>query len=172
AIFPAGGVGVVPVSGSVGSPTFFIPFIDAGAMPVPIISTTRVSTSIVIRPRVHLGQVHLDMIPRLRFEEGVPEAEARYEPFEVDLRQFQSTLTINNKEVGRAYGFQGTSDEFNNRFFGAKDPYSGRSAVMVKAQIGPPLEMEESTPEEEETVPIQQIKGTPQVVSPPSSPAR
>ncbi|MEM1442556.1 MAG: hypothetical protein AAGF67_09450 [Verrucomicrobiota bacterium] len=172
AIFPAGGVGVVPVNGSVGNPTFFVPFIDAGAMPVPIISTTRVSTSVVVRPRVHLGQVHLDMIPRLRFEEGVAEEEARYEPFEVDLRQFQTTLTINNKEVGRAYGFNGTSDEFNNRFFGAKDPYSGRSAVMVKAQIGPPLETEESTPEEEETVPIQQIKGTPQVVSPPSSPAR
>lgn len=160
AIFPSGGIGVVPANGAVGSPTFFGPFIEAGAIPVPIISTTRVSTSIVIRPTVELGKVNIDMIPRLRIGEENTSGESRYDPVEIDLRQFRTTLTVNNKQVGRAYGFTGASEEFNNRFFGAKDPYTGRSAVMVKVEIGPPIGK----------IPVEEIKGTPQVINPLSSP--
>jgi len=164
AIFPSGGIGVVPVTGAVGNPAFFNAFIDAGAIPVPIVSTTRVSTSVVIRPRVELGKVNLDMIPRLTIGDENTTGETRYDPVEVDLRQFRSTLIVNNKEVGRAYGFTGASEEFNNRFFGALDLYTGRSAVMVKVEIGPPVE-KIPVPE------VQEMKGTPQVITPPSSPA-
>ncbi|MEM7600564.1 MAG: hypothetical protein AAF357_04020 [Verrucomicrobiota bacterium] len=160
AIFPSGGIGVIPANGAVGNPTFFAPFIDAGAIPVPIISTTRVTTSVVVRPRVELGQVHLDMIPRLQIGDENTTGESRYDPVEVDLRQFRTTLIVNNREVGRAYGFTGVSEEFNNRFFGAKDPYTGRSAVMVKVEIVPPIEK----------IPLKEATGTPQVISPLSSP--
>lgn len=161
AIFPSGGIGVVPVNGAVGNPAFFNAFINAGSIPVPIVSTTRVSTSVVIRPRVEMGKVNLDMIPRLRIGEENTSGAARYDPVEIDLRQFKTTLIVNNREVGRAYGFTGASEEFNNRFFGARDPYTGRSAVMVKVEIGPPVER----------IPVQESKETPQVISSPSSPA-
>lgn len=58
AIFPSGGIGVIPANGAVFTPGFFGPFIEAGAIPMPIISTTRISTSVVVRPRVELGKVH------------------------------------------------------------------------------------------------------------------
>lgn len=148
AILPAGGVGTVPVNGAVGDPTFFSPFIDAGAINLPIISTTRISTSIVIRPRVHLGAVELDVIPRLKLEPAEEELSER-EPEEVDLRQFQTTIAIPANETGRVYGFTGASEEFNNRFFGAEDPKSGRSAIMVKAKLQKPAGPE---PAEEQPV--------------------
>ena len=148
----------MPVNGGVTNPGFFSAFIDAGAIPIPIVSTTRVSTSIVIRPRVELGKVHLDMIPRLTVGDENTTGEARYDPSEVDLRQFKTTLIVNYKEVGRAYGFAGASDGFNNLFFGAKDPFTGRSAVMVKVEVGPPIGK----------MPVGEIKGTPQVINPSS----
>lgn len=141
AILPAGGIGTVPVNGAVGDPVFFSPFIDAGAIRFPIISTTRISTSIVIRPRVHLGAVELDVIPRLRIEpDEVPESDR--EPEEVDLRQFRTTIAVPRGEKGRVYGFAGASDEFNNRFFGADDPEKGRSAIEVSATLRAPAKGE------------------------------
>ncbi|MDF1825072.1 MAG: hypothetical protein P1U68_10550 [Verrucomicrobiales bacterium] len=160
AVFSSGGVGVIPVTGAVENPVFFAGYIRAGAMPLPIVSTTRVSTSIVIRPRVEPGKVNLDMIPRLRIRGENTAGEPQYDPVEIDLRQFKTTLIVNDKKVGRAYGFTGAGDEFNNRFFGARDPYAGRSAVMVKVEIGPPLEK----------IPVKEITGTPQVISSPSFP--
>jgi hypothetical protein len=137
AILPAGGIGTVPVNGNVANPGFFNPFIDAGAINFPIISTTRITTSIVIRPRVHLGAVELDVIPRLEVH---PEqvAESEREPESVDLGQFRTTISIPRNETGRFYGFQGASDEFANQFFGAKAPDKGRSAIMVKATLKKP----------------------------------
>ena len=158
AIFPSGGIGVVPANGAVSNPGFFGPFIEAGAIPFPILSTTRISTSVVVRPRVEMGKVNIDMIPRLRIGEENTTGESRYDPVEIDLRQFQTTLIVNNKEVGRAYGFTGASEEFNNLFFGAKDPYTGRSAVMVKVEIGPPVER----------VPVEEIKEPAQIFTPSS----
>lgn len=137
AILPAGGVGTVPVNGNVANPVFFNPFIDAGSINFPIISTTRITTTIVIRPRVHLGAVELDVIPRLEVH---PEqvAESEREPESVDLGQFRTTISIPRNRTGRFYGFQGASDEFANQFFGAKDPDKGRSAIMVKATLKKP----------------------------------
>lgn len=137
AILPAGGVGTVPVNGNVANPVFFNPFIDAGSINFPIISTTRITTSIVIRPRVHLGAVELDVIPRLEVH---PEqvAESEREPESVDLGQFRTTISIPRNKTGRFYGFEGASDEFANQFFGAKDPDKGRSAIMVKATLKKP----------------------------------
>lgn len=106
AILPAGGVGTVPVNGNVANPVFFNPFIDAGSINFPIISTTRITTSIVIRPRVHLGAVELDVIPRLEVH---PEqvAESEREPESVDLGQFRTTISIPRNKTGRFYGFEG-----------------------------------------------------------------
>lgn len=145
AILPAGGIGTVPVNGNVADPMFFNPFIDAGSISFPIISTTRITTSIVIRPRVNLGAVELDVVPRLEIHpEEVPDSER--DPESVDLRQFRTTIPIPRNETGRFYGFKGANDEFANHFFGAENPDKGRSAIMVKATLKKPEEKKESKP--------------------------
>ena len=134
AILPAGAIGAVPVNGLVGDPGFFTPFINTGGISLPIISTTRISTSIVIRPRLEAGVVNLDMMPRLQVVlEG-----SQMEPQLVDLKQFHTTVAVPNNEVARVYGFTGADDAFNRRFFAAKDPESGGTAVVVKAKATPP----------------------------------
>ncbi|MDF1859659.1 MAG: hypothetical protein P1U87_05555 [Verrucomicrobiales bacterium] len=160
AILPAGGVGTIPVNGAVGDPTFFAPFIDAGVMNFPIISTTRISTSIVIRPRVHLGAVDLDVIPRLKIEPA-EEDQSEREPELVDLKQFQTTISIPRNETGRVYGFEGAGDEFNNRFFGAETAKEGRSAIMVKASLKKPSPSAGTSPAGAEDPPAPALKPKP-----------
>ena len=132
AILPAGGVGNLPVSNGVGDPNFFNPFINAGDINLPIISTTRITTSIVIRPRVNLGVVSIDVMPRLTV---VPDLEAGedFEPYSTDLPQYQTVIDVKNRELARIYGFTGADDDFNRRFFGAENPSRGSIAVVVKA---------------------------------------
>lgn len=137
AILPAGGIGAVPVNGQVANPMFFHPFIDAGAINMPIISTTRISTSIVIRPRVNLGAVSLDVMPRLTIEPEEDEQSER-EPEMVDLRQFRTTIEIPRGEVGKVRGLAGADDEFNRHFFGAENLESGSTAIVVKAKLQKP----------------------------------
>ncbi|HQW29918.1 MAG TPA: hypothetical protein PK529_12070 [Verrucomicrobiales bacterium] len=134
AILPAGAIGTVPVNGLVGDPGFFSPFVNTGGISLPIISTTRISTSIVIRPRLEAGVVNLDMMPRLQ----VVLDGSQMEPQVVDLKQFHTSVAVPNNEVARVYGFTGADDDFNRRFFGAKDPGSGGTAVVVKARATPP----------------------------------
>lgn len=134
AILPSGGVGGVPVNGQVGNPNFFSSYANAGGINVPIISTSRLSTSIVIRPRLEMGIVNLDMIPRLVLEPG----EAGAEPHLIDLQQFRTTLPIQNHEIGRIYGFTGADDAFHRHFFGARDLNAGSVAIVVRAKAAPP----------------------------------
>lgn len=134
AILPSGGIGSVPVNGQVGDPLFFAPFINTGGVSLPIISTTRISTSIVIRPRLEVGVIHLDMIPRLKVEIDGSEME----PQLVDLKAYQTTLPVANQQVGRLYGFTGADDTFHRHFFGAKDLTAGGTAIVVKAKASPP----------------------------------
>ncbi len=148
AILPAGVVGTVPVTGSVANPLFFEPFINSGDLNLPIISTTRISTSVVIRPRVNLGAVYLDVMPRFTV---VPEpdegGQSGRKPYEVDLNDFRTTVEIPNREVGRVYGFSGASDAFNRHFFGAENPDKGSTAIVVKATIKPPGTAAAQTPQ-------------------------
>lgn len=132
AILPAGGVGTIPVSNGVRDPNFFNPFINSGDINLPIISTTRITTSIVIRPRVNLGVVSIDVMPRLSV---VPDREAGedFEPYSTDLSQYQTVIDVKNRELARVYGFTGADDDFNRRFFDAEDSLKGSIAVVVKA---------------------------------------
>ena len=134
AILPSGGIGTVPVNGQVGDPLFFAPFINTGGVSLPIISTTRISTSIVIRPRLEVGVINLDMMPRLKVEIDGSEME----PQLVDLKAYQTTLPVANHQVGRLYGFTGAGDTFHRHFFGAKDLTAGGTAIVVKAKASPP----------------------------------
>jgi len=132
-VFPAGFVGSVPVPGRVGDPLFFAPFVNTGGIALPIISTTRITTSVVVRPRVQSGVVHLDLMPRLEVKlEG-----SEMEPQQIDLKQFHTVLTVQNQQAGRVRGFTGADDAFNRRFLGAKDPETGDTAIRVKAEIRP-----------------------------------
>lgn len=148
AVLPAGGIGTVPMVDQVGDPTFFTPFINAGDMKFPIISTTRVSTSIVIRPRVELGTVYVDAMPRFTILLETEEAE----PQTVDLQKYRISIPVRSGQVGRVYGFEKAGDDFNRRFFGAEDPDTGSTAIVVKATIQPPGTKKglEEKPEKEE----------------------
>jgi hypothetical protein len=134
AILPAGVIGSVPVTGQVGNPAFFTPYINTGGISLPIISTTRISTSVVIRPRLEVGVINLDMMPRLQVEIDGSEME----PQLIDLKQYRTTLPVANGQVGRVYGFAGADEDFNRQFFGAKDPATGGTAIVVRAKVTPP----------------------------------
>tara|TARA_R110002096_G_scaffold126328_7_gene272980 strand:+ start:2270 stop:3343 length:1074 start_codon:yes stop_codon:yes gene_type:complete len=139
AILPSGEIGAVPVGGPVVNPLYFEPFINSGNLNLPIISTTRITTSVVIRPRVNLGLVILDVMPRFTVEPQ-PDigGQSQRKPVNVDLTDFRTEVEIPNRGVGRVYGFTGASDDFNRRFFGAENPNHGSTAIEVRAAIKPP----------------------------------
>lgn len=134
AILPAGGIGSVPLIDQVADPTYFSPFLNSGDIKLPIFSTTRISTSILIRPRVELGVIYVDAMPRftvlLETEEAKPQT--------VDLQKYRISIPVQNGKVGRAYGFEKAGEEFNRRFFGAENPDEGGTAIVVKAKVQPP----------------------------------
>lgn len=134
AILPSGGIGTVPVSNGVANPTFFNPFINSGQIRMPIISTTRISTSIVIRPRFSAGVVTLDMMPRLTVTADEAAGGGEYV---TDLKQYRTEMGIQNGQEGRVYGFTGADDEFHRHFFDAKDPDKGTVAIRVGAKAKP-----------------------------------
>ena len=139
AILPNRGIGIVPVANPVGHPQFFTPFIEGGGISMPIIDTTRISTSIIIRPRVAGGVVSLDMMPRLTIAPNADEAKDGAGDLVVNLPQFQTTLDVRDGEFGRAHGFRGAGDEFNRRFFDAKPTdLDGAVAITVGADFKPP----------------------------------
>lgn len=132
-VFPSGAVGAVAVPGQAANPLFFAPFINTGGISLPILSTSRITTSIVVRPRVQSGVVNLDLMPRLEVKlEG-----SEMEPQQVDLKQFHTLLPVQNGQVGRVHGFTGADEDFNRHFLGAKDPATGDSAIVVKVEIRP-----------------------------------
>lgn len=139
AIFPAGGFGTIPVQGQVANPGFFSPLIQPGAIQMPIISTTRISTSIVVRPRLSGGNVQVDLIPRLTIEPE-PEELSEREPELVDFRNYMTTIELAPGGVGRAGGFRGASEEFNRHFLGAKNLEEGATAIKVRARLQKPAE--------------------------------
>lgn len=141
-ILPAGGVGVIPVNGQVGNPGFFQPLIPNHIL-LLIIGTTRISTSVVVRPRVEKGIVNVDMIPRFT----VFDREKSPEGLDVNLKQFGTTVSLTNNGVGRAYGFQNAGEAFNRHFLGARDVNSGGTAIAIKASVtaGKPEEQKPQT---------------------------
>jgi hypothetical protein len=139
AILPNNGIGAVPVANGVGNPQFFGPFINTGGIFMPIISTTRISTSVVIRPRVAANVVHLDMMPQLVVAPNEDEAAQGVEDLVVNLPQFQTTVAVEDDGYGRAHGFPRASEEFNRRFFNAKlNDKEGAVAITVQADFKPP----------------------------------
>ncbi len=127
-VFPAGVAGAVPIPGEAGNPVFFAPFVNTGGIFLPIIATTRIRTSVVVRPRLQAGWVELDLMPRLE----VQLADTAMEAQTVDLKQFHTVLQVQNQQVGRLHGFTGADEEFNRQFLGAKDPKVGDTAIVVK----------------------------------------
>ena len=151
AILPAGTVGTVPIQGPVSNPSFFGPFINSGDIRVPVISTTRISTSVVIKPTVRLGSVHLDMMPRFTIENPDPGGQSPRKPVEIDIRDYRTVMEVPNGEIGRVYGFSGASDEFNRYFLGAEDSDNpGRAAIVIRADIKPPGTAAAASPAEVE----------------------
>lgn len=130
-VFSAGQVGTVPVASQVGEPGFFGPWISSGGVSLPIISTTRISTSIVVRPRIESGTVHLDLMPRLE----VMKSESESEPVLIDLKEYHGVLSAKNGEVGRVYGFPGADEAFHRHFFGATKEDEGGAAIVARPVI-------------------------------------
>ncbi len=128
AILPAGTIGVVPVNGRVADPAFFQPFVPNNIL-LPIISTTRISTAVVVRPRVDRGTVHVDMIPRF----SVHTEEEGAEQLDFDLKPFQTSVSLTNHGVGRLAGFANAGEDFNRHFLGTKSVTEGETRIEVWA---------------------------------------
>jgi len=131
-IFTSGIPRAIPVLAGVRNPAFFAPFANANNIRVPIFSTTRISTSILVKPTVQADRVHLDMIPQLNIENP---AEPGAEAIDVNLPQFRTPLELRNGRLGKIPGFKGASVDFNRNFLGAKDGEEGGTSIVFKAQI-------------------------------------
>ncbi|MCB1230430.1 MAG: hypothetical protein KDN19_09200, partial [Verrucomicrobiae bacterium] len=79
-IFASGTPGMVPVVNGVANPEFFGPYLTESKILVPIFSTTRITTQILVRPEVVQNQVHLDIVPQLEIETDKPGAEKTHMP--------------------------------------------------------------------------------------------
>ncbi len=134
AIVPGGGLGTVPVLGAVSNPVFFSPYINGGGVQFPIISTTRISTSIVIRPRVEMGLIQLDLMPRLLTELPGSASDGHI----TDLKQYHTVLLVQPGGTARIEGFTGADEEFNRLFLIADGPDEGATAIEVTATLIPP----------------------------------
>lgn len=130
-IFASGTPGVVPVVNGVANPRYFSPFLTESKILVPIFSTTRITTQILVKPEVTQNQVHLDMVPQLEIELDEPGAETTRVP----LSKFRTSLDIRNGGVGKINGFTGASAEFNRQFLGAKDEAEGGTAILIRPTI-------------------------------------
>lgn len=130
-IFASGTPGMVPVVNGVANPQFFSPFLTESKILVPIFSTTRVSTQILVKPEVVQNQVHLDLVPQLEIELDEPGAETTRVP----LSKFRTSLDIRNGGVGKINGFTGASAEFNRHFLGAKEDDEGGTAILIRPTV-------------------------------------
>ena len=101
---------------------------------MPIISTTRISTSIIVRPRVSRGVVSIDMMPQLT----VNVSEPGVDDIVVNLKEYQTTLDVKNNTVGRIRGFNGASEEFNKQFLGVDPKKKGDVAIVMKVKLKKP----------------------------------
>ena len=156
-IFASGTPGMVPVVNGVRNPEFFGPFLTQSKILVPIFSTTRITTQILVKPEVVRNQVHLDMVPQIEIETSEPGAENLRVPFP----QFRTSLDVNNGQVGKINGFDGASVEFNREFLGAKDEEEGGTAILIRPSIRPgdaaPAEETEEQEKPEAAAPSREV---------------
>ena len=131
--FVPGVAGIIPVSGQVANPQFFAPFIVPNRIVMPIFSTTRIKTRILVKPEVKQNYVAVDMIPQLEIT-NPPEPGIEAQNL-VNLDQFRTTLVAPNQGSARIAGFQGASDEFNRQFLGAGEDDKGGTAITVTARV-------------------------------------
>lgn len=141
-IFRSGTPGIVPVVNGVGNPRFFSPYLTESKILVPIFSTTRISTQILVKPEVVRNQVRLDMVPQLEIETEEPGAEA----LKVPLVNYRTTIDVANGGVGKINGFTGASAAFNRHFLGSKENEEGGTAILIRPTIRPG-EAEDAAPE-------------------------
>ncbi|NNE91921.1 MAG: hypothetical protein HKN23_09770 [Verrucomicrobiales bacterium] len=154
AILASGGVGTVPVA-QIGNPQFFRPFLNTGKILVPVFSTTRITTQVLVKPSVGPGKIRVDMIPQLKVEAAEEGAEDQV----VTLQKFRTQVDVKNNGISKLSGFKGASGAFNRNFMGGNDEQEGTSALVIKARIfhgefeekkpgEEPKESEAKTPEE------------------------
>ncbi|MCP5539778.1 MAG: hypothetical protein H7A52_06485 [Akkermansiaceae bacterium] len=133
-ILAAGGSGTIPVLGQVANPRFFAPFVGEAGIKMPIFSTTRISTRVLVRPRVSGSRVRVDLMPQLEISlEAEPGAASKAVP----LTKFRTTIDVPNGGQGRVAGFAGASAAFNRAFLGSKDDDQGTTAIDIRARIMP-----------------------------------
>ncbi len=129
-VFPSGTNGVIPV-GQANNPRFFEPFLQRQNILVPVFSTTRITTQVLVRPTVRAGMVNVDMFPQLKVDNGEKDKEAEV----VTLKEFRTTLNVQNNGIGKIGGFKGATGAFNNEFLGGDAKQEGTNAIVIKAQV-------------------------------------
>lgn len=132
AILAPGFSGIVPVLGNAANPVFFGPILTENRILVPIFDTTRIQTQVVVRPQVIGERVRVEMIPQLIVEDaeaGVDET--------VSLKDYRTSIELNNGGVGVARGFTGASADFNRNFLGEDPAKPGSADIMIRATVQP-----------------------------------
>ena len=135
AIFGSGGAGIVPLNSQVPNPRFFAPLINSGPILMPIFDTTRISTQIIVRPSVSNNIVTVDMIPQLKVNNSIETSIEKEQT--VSLKQFRTSMQIQNGKVGSVNGFKGASPKFNRSFLGGKKGGEGLTAIKIRARVQP-----------------------------------
>jgi len=135
-ILPTATRSVIPVNSGLRNAPAFRSFVPGGVN-VPIFETTRISTSVVVYPKVEGASARVHFMPRLTLENEIDGKEERED---LDLNQFRSQVAIRHGDVARVDGFQGAPEEFNELFFAPEDEPEGRTRMVFKARILPGTE--------------------------------
>lgn len=147
AVFGSRAQGIIPVNGQIADPRFFGPVINTGPILMPIFDTTKISTQIIVRPSVSNNIITVDMIPQLKILTSVEPGVAGKV---ISLKQYRTSLLIQNGKVGAVNGFKGASPEFNRRFLGGKEGSEGHTSIKIRAQVQPGKKVVEEKPSTEE----------------------
>ncbi len=116
-VLAAGEVGRIPIQGQAPASQALFNLLP-NRIPMPVFSTTRVSTSVLVKPRISAGKVIVDYLPEITIFSDEPGAEVS----QFALPEFRSHGELRPGGLVRTDGFGGTSAEFHQRFFGLIKP--------------------------------------------------
>ncbi len=116
-VLGAGQVGRIPIQEQAQtSPAFFN--LLPNRIPMPVFSTTKLSTSILVKPRLSAGRVLVEYMPEITIISDEPGAEVLH----FALPEFRSSGEVRPGGVVRTDGFAHASPEFHQYFFGLVKP--------------------------------------------------
>lgn len=123
-----------PVASNLPGTAAFQPYLG-GEGKVPLLETTRISSSVLIRPELEANQVIIHLVPQLLLENGPPGETGVRQP--VLLRDLASQAMIPPGKAVRLPGFATAPAEFNTLFFAPREGGEGLTRLVLKAEVRP-----------------------------------